>query len=239
MLLAPIYLRRDPDAGYLIQNPRLISWWHGYLCRILNLEISIRGALPQGPGLLVANHISWLDISVIGSLAHTNFLSKAEIGRWPLVGWLAKVTGTLFIRRGAGQAGQIADIIATRLSKNQLVTIFPEGRTSTGETVRPFFHLLFSAVTSNRLKIIPVALYYHRNGAIDQIAPYVDSQNIFINLYGLMKQPGSSVQITFCPPIQVETADRRVLAEQTRQAILAQLPQDTVKNTAVITPSEK
>lgn len=224
ILLTPFSLRRDRRTGLLIQNSRLTRWWYGHLCNILSLDIRIHGPLPQEPCLLVANHISWLDIAVIGSLVQTSFLSKAEIKHWPILGWLAGTIGTLFIRRGAGQAGQISHEIAERLSSGHFFTIFPEGRTTTGDQVRPFFYQLFSAVIESRARIVPVALHYHVNGGIDRIVPYVDKQHIMVNLYGLLQRPRSAIEVTFCPAIQPETDDRRGLAEQTRQAILEQLP---------------
>ena len=83
--------------------PDVVRWWHARLCRALGLRIEVRGALVPS-ALLVANHVSWLDIPVLGSLGRIDFLAKTEVGGWPLIGWMARVAGTLFIARGGNQA---------------------------------------------------------------------------------------------------------------------------------------
>ncbi len=88
----------------------LTCWWYRRLCRILRIRVEAVGALAPRI-LLVANHVSWLDIPVLGAQGDIAFLSKAEIRAWPLIGWMSAVTGTLFIHRGAHQAREMADQI--------------------------------------------------------------------------------------------------------------------------------
>jgi len=81
------------------QQP-VIRWWHRRLCKILGLQIRVHGAPADGTALWISNHVSWMDIPVLGSLYPVYFLSKAEVAGWPLIGQLAKAAGTLFIKRG-------------------------------------------------------------------------------------------------------------------------------------------
>ena len=98
------------DPGW---RPILTRWWYRRLCRILGLRLRVDGS-PASGALLVANHVSWLDILVLGAQGDLCFLSKAELRAWPLIGWMAEILGTLFIRRGAHQAGEMSKLIATR-----------------------------------------------------------------------------------------------------------------------------
>ena len=95
IVLTPLVMRRDPATRVWRTSPAITSWWHGRVARILRLEISTSGFRPQAPALMVANHVSWLDIIVLGHLTPTCFLSKHEVRGWPVIGWLARAAGTL------------------------------------------------------------------------------------------------------------------------------------------------
>lgn len=137
VLLTPLIVTRQA-TGELRTHPDATSWWHNRLADVLGVQITVAGYRPQAQALLVSNHISWLDIVVLGGLTHTDFLSKYEVREWPLIGWLAARSGTLFIRRGHGEAGAISEQIAQRLREKRILTLFPEGTTTDGREVRPF-----------------------------------------------------------------------------------------------------
>jgi 1-acyl-sn-glycerol-3-phosphate acyltransferase len=220
--------RRDKTSGEYRHNPNVVSWWHDRLLQILGVEVEVRGEMPSA-GLLVSNHVSWLDIEVLGALTHTRFLSKHEVREWPVVGWLAAAAGTLFIKRGGGQAGSIADTISRHIDRRGLLTLFPEGTTTDGREVRPFFSRLFGAAVESRAIVVPVCLRYHVDGEFDPLAPYTDDQNLFANLFGLMRRAETRVQVTFLPALNPAGKDRKTLAEEARQAIRTTLlaPQRT------------
>lgn len=198
---------------------RVISWWHQRLLRILNVEVKEFGHRPSAPALLVANHISWLDVPVIGALVHTSFLSKYEVRQWPVLGWLAATAGTLFIKRGSGQANSITVAIARHLNTGGLLTMFPEGTTTDGSDVRPFFPRLFGAALSTNAHVVPIGLRYHVNGQLDPIAPFIGDQTLLHNLLGVLKRKHNQVRITFCDPLNVRGMDRKGAAELARRAI--------------------
>lgn len=223
IILTPIITRRDPNTGDKRTNPYVTCWWHGRLASILGVEITTSGYRPQPPALMVANHVSWLDIIVLGHLTPTCFLSKHEVREWPLIGWLATRSGTLFIRRGGGQAAAISVAIGDRLAQNGLLTLFPEGTTTDGRDVRPFFSRLFGASIETATPIVPTAIRYHIDGEHDPVAPYIDDQSLAENLLGLMKRRRNQVHVHFGEPVQHKGADRKTLAAATRKVIVDSL----------------
>ncbi|MFM1891228.1 MAG: hypothetical protein RLZ44_305 [Pseudomonadota bacterium] len=217
--LTLLICRRDRKTGTYRHNPYVISWWHDRLLRILHVEVEVVGHRPQAPALLVSNHVSWLDVPVIGALTHTNFLSKDEVRAWPIVGWLAATTGTLFIRRGSGQATGITQAIADRLAADGLLTLFPEGTTTDGSDVRPFFSRLFGAAIETGTQVVPVGLRYHIDGRLDPLAPFIGDQTLVHNLLGVLKRRHTQVRVSFREPIDITGLDRKGAAETARRAI--------------------
>lgn len=218
LLLTPMVLRRR-SGGAWRTDPRVSSWWHNRLADILGVGITVSGPRPQPPALLASNHISWLDIIVLGALTHTDFLSKDEVRRWPVIGWLAARSGTLFIRRGNGEAASISEQIAQRLREDGLLTLFPEGTTTDGREVRPFFSRLFAAAIDTGTDVVPVALRYHVEGDLDPLAPYTDNQSLADNLRGLIARERTQVHVVFGTPITLRGHSRRQVAELAREAI--------------------
>ena len=106
---------------------------------------------------LVSNHISWLDVLVIGSIRPVCFLAKSEISQWPLIGYLARRAGTLFIKRGQG-VQSATRAVTDCLRHGHSVVVFPEGTTSDGSQVKPFYPRLFSVVENHETMVQPLAL---------------------------------------------------------------------------------
>jgi 1-acyl-sn-glycerol-3-phosphate acyltransferase len=202
--------------------PAVVRWWHGRLCRALDLEVEVSGNLAPG-ALLVANHVSWLDIPVLGARGPVQFLSKAEVRDWPLVGWMAAVAGTLFIARGAHQAGGILDLIGEHVRAGVPVVIFPEGTTTDGRAVRRFHPRLFAAAQRAGLRVQPIAIRYGADGDPDPIAPFVGDDDLVSHLLRVVAHPGLTVRVRLLPPLESGMTDRRSLAEQCRQAIAGSL----------------
>jgi 1-acyl-sn-glycerol-3-phosphate acyltransferase len=129
-------------------------------------DILIEGDTPGGPGtLFVSNHISWLDIPVIGASLDAEFIAKADVSGWPIIGPLSKRTGTIFVvREKRGDVHAQARAIAERLSAGGSLILFAEGTTSDGETILPFRSSLFEAASA-AAHIQPLAIgYVHRSG---------------------------------------------------------------------------
>ncbi len=205
--------------------PQVTRWWHGRLCRALGVRVEVSGALAERC-LLVANHISWLDIPALGAQTEVAFLSKAEVRRWPLVGWMADLAGTLFIERGANQVGIVAQEIAAGIAAGRRVLIFPEGTTSDGRQVRRFHPRLLSVAQQPGLGIQPVAIGYRRGDSPepDLSVPYIDDDTLLANLLRVLRHPDLVVRVEVLPPLWPRDGDRRRgLAERARDAIAGAL----------------
>ena len=171
------------------------------LCRLLGLRIRVRGTPASSTALLVSNHISWLDIAVLGGAIPVRFLAKREVARWPLIGWLAQDIGTLFIQRGGGQSAQVREQIAQALYQDQKVLIFPEGTTSNGQQVLPFHGRLLQAAADADRPIQAVTLAYMRKGVTDPVVPFIGEDSFQVHLIKLLANPPAQVELIFHPPL--------------------------------------
>jgi len=208
--------------------PAVVRWWHGRLCRALGVRVRVSGRVARGC-LLVANHVSWLDVPVLGSQAEMGFLSKAEVRRWPLVGWMSAIADTLFIERGANQVGRVGAQIASGLALGRTLVIFPEGTTSDGREVRRFHPRLFAVVQRPGLRIQPVALGYRSGSdqAPDTSVAYVGGDTLVANLWRVIRHPGLVAEIRFLPPMEPRAGeDRRSLSARARRHIVEALSLD-------------
>lgn len=179
--------------------------------RCLGLKIRCHGQPSNQPTLYVCNHVSWCDIPVVGSALPATFLSKSEVGQWPLIGWLARQAGTVFIKRGGGKAAGIVDQLATLLAQGQSVMIFPEGTTTTGITVLPFHGRLLKAAQQSGARIQPVSIVYRRNAALDHLAPFINDDDFLSHLGRLTRKAPPAVDILLHPPETV--GDEEKLSE--------------------------
>lgn len=220
----------------------IVRWWHGRLCRSLGVRLIVHGA-PERGVLLIANHVSWLDIPVLGAQGPIAFLAKAEVRSWPLIGWMAAVAGTFFIARGAHQAEALRAPLRARILAGYPVTIFAEGTTSDGRSVRHFHPRLFAVAgaegTKPSLPIQPVALRYGTNAAPDPHAPFIADDRLVPHLWRILRHPGLEVRVTFLPAIASAGRSRRELAEATREAIVRALDCATAVPPRARTPRDR
>ncbi|MEC7816341.1 MAG: lysophospholipid acyltransferase family protein [Pseudomonadota bacterium] len=173
-------------------------------CRCLGWQVQVHGQARAGATLFVANHISWSDIPLLGGLVPGRFLSKAEVADWPIIGWLAQQAGTLFIRRGSGQARRVKTEIHNRLSAGESVVVFPEGTTTSGIAVLPMHGLLLGAARDAGVPVQPVTLGYRRHQRPDALAPFVGDDAFHRHLIRLLKQPPLKVVVIFHEPVLLD-----------------------------------
>ena len=153
-------------------STRPLVWWSRGLCRILGVRLRTSGTAHDGSALFVANHISWLDIFCIATVCPTQFLAKQEVAGWPLFGWLCRRAGTAFIRRGGDHgAGEATEQLVWRLRQGERVSVFPEGTSTIGETVRRFYPRLFQAALLARCPVQAIALRYPQAEGINPVVP--------------------------------------------------------------------
>ena len=183
--------RRD----LLALRQRLSRWFMQCLSRALPLRVSVTGQAPQQPMLWVSNHVSWLDIPLLGMLAPLSFLSKAEVRDWPLLGWLANQAGTLFIQRGAHQCAEVNQQLSAHLQQERHLLLFPEGSTSDGSALRTFHPRLLASAIDSGVALQPVAIRYVRNGKRCQLSPFIDDDELLSHLLRLLSSETVSVEI--------------------------------------------
>lgn len=207
--------RNDPT----IIRQRVTQRFLARLSQALPFRVRIHGQLPKQPALWLANHISWTDIPLLGALHPLTFLSKAEVRHWPVAGWLAHKAGTLFIHRGAGETRQLHQQLCQHLEHGHSLLIFPEGTTTDGSTVRPFYGRLLSSAIDTCTAIQPVSIRYIRDGQPCSIAPFIGDESMFSHLLRLLANPISEVEITLLPLIDSNQGKRSELARLARSAI--------------------
>lgn len=188
--------------------------------RCLGFRISTQGTFSDRPVLYVSNHISWSDIPVLGGQVPLRFLSKAEVGRWPVIGWLATQAGTLFIQRGSGNASQARHEIASTLLSGQSVLVFPEGTTTAGVTVLPFHNRLLHAAVDAGMDIQPLSIGYLRNGQADHLAPFIGDDEFQHHLIRMLRQPAVEVGVIAHPVVTVDSnTDLTDVTRELRQTV--------------------
>ena len=145
----------------------LPSFYHRWCCRFLGFRVRTRGTPTLArPVLFVANHVSYTDIAVLGSVIAGSFIAKAEVAHWPLFGWLAKLQRSVFVDRRVGSTATQRDAMAQRLASGDALILFPEGTSGDGSRVLPFKSALFSAAQTRPpigpITVQPVSIAYTR-----------------------------------------------------------------------------
>ncbi|BAP13553.1 1-acyl-sn-glycerol-3-phosphate acyltransferase [Alcanivorax sp. NBRC 101098] len=198
--------------------------WCRRFLRILGVELTVTGSRVETPVFLVSNHVSWLDIPVIASQRHLYFLSKAEVGAWPLIGMLARAMGTLFIKRGSGESVRVAQEIAGRLKRGHTVLVFPEGTTTDGTGLRRFFPQLFDAPLLAQVPVQPLAIrYLDSMGAADQSLAFIGDDEFHHHMWSILLRRKIRVRLHFCEPLDGEGMNRKVLCSLAYDRLEGQL----------------
>lgn len=199
--------------------------WSCQLLDIVNVRLELFGAAPSAGSMLVANHISWLDIYAITAIQPAAFVSKAEVRDWPLIGWLAARTGTLFLQRGSrGHVRTINDEIGKVLRSGGHVTVFPEGTTTDGTQLLHFHAALLQPAIAAGRPVQPLALAYRgHDGQPSAAAAYAGETTMWQSLLRLAREPGMMLIIEVLPPLATEGFDRRAIAAQARTLIAKRL----------------
>lgn len=197
--------------------------WSGKLLRILGIELVVQGQPRPGAKLVVANHVSWLDIMAINAVVPSRFVSKAEIASWPLVGRLVTGAGTLYITRERRRdAARVVGLMAKGLREGHTLAVFPEGTTGDGHGVMHFHPNLLQAAIEASTPVQPVALRYaDPQHAVSPLAAYVGDTTLLQSLWRVVSARGLVVHVQVLSPQAVTHADRRTLAASLQDQIAA------------------
>ncbi len=212
-----------PFVG-LSRRREIVRRWSARLLRILRIEARFHG-VPEGglPGnlLIVANHVSWLDIFVLLALQPARFVGKAEIRRWPVVGRLSANVGTLFVERERRHhAHAINREAATALARGDIVAIFPEGTTTDGTTLLPFKSSLLQPIVDAEGHVQPVAIRYRDpNGAPSDAPAYVGDTSFVASFWRVTAEPALVAEAHVAGALSARARHRRELARAAEDVI--------------------
>ena len=194
--------------------------WSRAVCRVFGVRLTVQGEIGPGPHLVVANHISWLDITVMRSFATMGFVSKAEINDWPVIGYLARIGQTVFHQRGShDSASGVAAVMARRLREGGNVAIFPEGGILPGVSVKRFHGRMFAAAIDTGSPVQPLMLRYMRDGNHLDDVTFVRGEHFVGNLFRLLRQRTCVAEVAVLPRIESTGKQRRPLAAEAEEAV--------------------
>ncbi|MES2633106.1 MAG: lysophospholipid acyltransferase family protein [Pseudomonadota bacterium] len=213
-----------PRMSQVEQEARVQAWSLEML-RVLGIRLEVHGHPPaDGPMLLVANHISWLDILVMHAARYCRFVSKADVKDWPLIGTLATGGGTIYIERASRRdAMRVVHRITESLKSGEVVAVFPEGTTSDGKSLLPFHANLIQAAISADAPVQPVSLDYldAKTREISFGALYIDDDTLVGSLWRALTSPPIAAVVNFGEPQMNDGRNRRAWAEDLRSAVSA------------------
>ena len=200
---------------------RHVGAWSARTLQALGIALQAQGTPHAGPVLFAANHISWLDILAIDAVHPARFVSKADVRRWPVLGWMVACGGTLFIERERKRdALRVVHQVAQALSMGETLAVFPEGTTSDGQSLLPFHANLLQAAISTETPVQPLALRYSdADQPISPAAAYIGDTTLAQSLWAVAMGDELCVHVTLLPAQATRHLDRRALAERLRSEI--------------------
>ena len=196
----------------------LKTHWLKRFSAIVKLSVIKEGELAKPGALLVSNHISWLDIIVIGQYIPAYFVAKSDILSWPIIGYLSRQGGTIFIRRGDKKhIKATAEKMLWILKQNSNIIAFPEGTTTKGDEVLGFHASLFQPALLTRSAIQPVALLYQ--GVAAEQVPFIGDDDFIPHLIKMLSLDKIEVRVCFLPVIKSSGRDRHSVGVEARELI--------------------
>jgi 1-acyl-sn-glycerol-3-phosphate acyltransferase len=213
-----VYPRLAPE-----QRHARVQVWALEMLDLLAIKLIVKGSPPvSGPMLLAANHISWVDIVVMHATRHCRFVSKDEIGSWPLVSTLANAADTLYITRESRRdAMRVVHQMAQCLRDGDVLAIFPEGTTGDGSSLLPFHANLLQAAISADAPVQPMALQFTdgSTGAISYAPCYIGDDTLWESLWRTLRADNVQAIVQFGTPELAQGRDRRTWATDLRETI--------------------
>ena len=207
------------------RHARIAGWSAGVL-RALGVTLRASGTAQPGACLLLANHVSWLDIAALHAVVpQARFVSKADVLRWPLLGWLIRGAGTLFIERERKRdALRVVHAVAQALREGQTVAVFPEGTTGTGPVPLPFHaNLLQAAISTHTPVQLAVLRFADAGQRFSASAQYVGDTSLLQSMWWVARADGLVAHLDLLPAQPTAGAERRALAAALRQQVADRL----------------
>lgn len=208
---------RDIDIAGLPLGFRVQRRYARILLYVMGMRFVLRGPVPRPPFLLVANHISWFDIPLLHAAAPLWLVAKHDIRGWPMIGWVARAVGTIFIERGSdGSRRRVSRRMTALLQRGRIVGIFPEGGIQPARGVGRFHARLFGAAIRSRAPVVPVAIRYWRDGDIHDERVFGPGTTFLGLLLSNIARPPCQAQIIVGTPIETTGRGRSELARESQ-----------------------
>ncbi|MDD2547000.1 MAG: lysophospholipid acyltransferase family protein [Burkholderiaceae bacterium] len=203
---------RFPALGSEQQQARVQVWSMELLAHV-GVSLRIQGQPPvTGPVMLVANHLSWLDIPVLHAARHCRFVSKSDVQGWPLIGALASAAGTLYIERTSRRdALRMVRTLQESLEQREVLAVFPEGTTGDGRQLLPFHANLLQAAVAADAPVQPVGLRFadRASGVTSHAPSYIGDETLVGSIWRTLSAPPIEAVVHFGLPEQAQGRDRR------------------------------
>ena len=214
----------------------------GRVLRALGIAVTLEGTFPAG-GVVIANHQTYMDITVLASLWPCVFVSKAEIARWPVVGWMTKMAGTVFVERGRGGSAAAASVGMLAAAKVGLpVVFFPEGTTSNGEGLLPFRGGLIAEARVAKLPVTAGVIRYSVAGpkgtTVEEDVAYWGDRGLLEHVGRFLTLEGVQVRVRFAEvPVRFHATERKAAAAEAREA-MQELGGDSLAREMIVASGE-
>lgn len=207
---------------------RILQRWSSDLLSIFGIKVQMHGGDDTGTirhGLIVTNHISWLDVFILNSVIPMRFVAKSEVRRWPVIGWLCARAQTLFIERGkARSAARINVQLVELLKRGECLAVFPEGTTTDGAQVAHFHSSLLQPAIDAGAPLYPIAIrYQNKHGQRSDAAAYIDELSFGASLWQILCAQDLQVRLIVTPPLDTQDSDRRALTRNAHRHISSAL----------------
>lgn len=201
-------------------------FYHSVLCRLIGLRVQVVGEISAArPTLFLSNHSSWLDILVLGSVLEAAFVSKAEVGEWPVVRTVARLGRTVFVSRSRGRTGEEATAMRGRLQQGDSLILFPEGTSNDGTRVLPF-RSAFLGVADAAVAVQPISVVYDRLGGLPAcrrdrpLFAWYGDMDLASHFWRLARRPGGRVTVLLHEPADPrDFRDRKALTQAVERAV--------------------
>lgn len=225
-------------SGWLMPKAKrpIARLWFKACLALCGLDVRVNGAAhTDGPTLYAVNHVSYLDILILGSLAEARFVAKRDVATWPLFGLLARLAGTIFVTRERKRAVCDCTSLSSALAQGEKLVLFPEGTSSNGLDVLPFRSTLFAAVEPKQVAadviMQPVSITYVRyadgrrlKGALTDLYAWYGDMTLADHLFSVFGLKGCIVEVNFMPPIRPAAfPNRKSLATAAETAVRGSL----------------
>lgn len=197
-----------------------VMWTKG-IALILGLKIKREGKISEDPRLIVSNHISWLDIVAIGATQPCVFIAKSTVVNWPIIGYLAKMSGTLFVdRQNRKDLYKVMEKSKSAIDEGLSLVFFPEATTTNGKEIKTFHPSIYQTAIDTHSTTQAVAICYPVDACQISAAPYIDDDSFISHLIRILKTPGIDVTLHYCTPIPTTyNHNRKALAQSTQNQV--------------------